>query len=151
MAKKGKGGSTAGICAETGLNRASIQPPVEFAPDRHFKNFNEEQKIFLKSIQDGNTIKYATNAAGVTRYCVRKWEEDKEFSLAYEAAKEDRIDDIEEKAFQVAKQGHWPAVQKILESHRPETYGVKSKQDLNVSGTIIIEEKKYEFSDKPAK
>jgi AcrR family transcriptional regulator len=86
---------------------------------------------FCEMIGQGVSITTAAKAAGASRTTVYRWrDEDKSFAEAWDSAREEGLDLLEDRALRLAHQGSERLIMFILKAGRPEKYKERVAADL---------------------
>lgn len=100
---------------------------------------------FLKALRRNPNVTAACRAAGVNRTTAyRHRDDDESFVAKWNEALDQSVDEVEEKAFRIAKDGDNQMIQFVLKAFRPERYRETSRVELDVrvGGVIFLPEKK---------
>jgi hypothetical protein len=92
---------------------------------------------FIQALRKSPNITAACHAAGVNRTTAyRHREDDESFAAKWDEALDQSVDEVEETAFRIAKEGDNQMIQFVLKAHRPAIY--RERSEVAVAGGIII-------------
>ena len=93
-------------------------------------NGNGQGKLkFLKAHEGGATVAEAARCAGIHRSTVYRWrEQDPEFAMAWDEARQKLVEDLEMEAYKRAIDGSDRMLIFLLKAYKPDTYNEKTQQ-----------------------
>ncbi len=108
------------------------------------------QQTFLDSMLSTPNVTVACRAAQISRqqaYRVRG--DDPQFAALWQEALDKSVDELEQRAFQIAMEGDTNLLQFILRAHRPETYRETQRHEHEVGllGGIVLIPTKHEGAE----
>ena len=93
------------------------------SPSRQIGLNKKKKELFLAELREGWSVTRAARAAGMSRATAYLWrEKDAEFARAWDDAKEDGVDRLEDIAKQRAFDGSDTLVIFLLKANRPDKY-----------------------------
>lgn len=111
-----------------GYQTEAVEAPPEVvrvpSPRPGLVKFDAEAKTqAIELAATGMTMNRVAAALGFDRTTIwRHVQNDPEFSAAWSQATESNVDDVEQKLLELAKSGHFPAMQMYLRARRPDVY-----------------------------
>ena len=94
---------------------------------------DKKRQVFLRCLENGDSVQNAANVAGVARGTVYRWkQESKDFASAWDEALDSGVDRLEDEAYRRAMDGSDTLLIFLLKSKRPKVYS--EKQRLEHSG-----------------
>jgi hypothetical protein len=102
------------------------------------------QATFVRALRQNPNVTAACRAAGVSRFTAYKHREDDEaFAVRWNECLDAAVDEVEEKAFKIAKDGDTQMIQFVLKAHRRSIYGdtARLEVDARLCGVLVVPEK----------
>jgi hypothetical protein len=107
------------------------------APPRETKETVNARDRFLKLIGQGASATTAAAGAGISRATAYRWrQENGAFRDAWDGAKEEGLDRLEDRALKMAHSGNERLIMFLLEAGRPEKY--RKSYKLDHSGSLDV-------------
>ncbi len=106
------------------------------------------QTLFLESLRETPNVSLACASCGISRqqaYRVRG--DDPQFAALWQEALDKSVDELEQRAFQIAMEGDTNLLQFILRAHRPETYRETQRHEVGLVGGIVLLPAKLEGNE----
>ena len=104
------------------------------------KRNKSTRERFLEAFREAGNVREACEAAGIHRVTAYKWRyADPEFAAAWDQAREDAIDTLEQVAWKRAKDQSDYLLWKLLQSNRRALYGDKQQVDVTITRDDRIE------------
>ena len=102
------------------------------------------QTAFLRALRRNPNVTAAAAISGIPRrslYDLRA--DDETFAAKWDEALDASVDEVEEKAFRIAKDGDNQMIQFVLKAHRPERYRETSRMEIDtrLCGVIVVPQK----------
>lgn len=102
-------------------------------------NFTPKKKLLLEGLSRHYTITAACEYAGISRPTAYAWkDEDPAFAAAWEEARNQAVERLEESAYERASRGNDVLTIFLMKGMRPEKYRDTFKADINASGEFKI-------------
>jgi hypothetical protein len=101
------------------------------------------QAVFLKTLRRNPNVTAASRAARVNRVTAYRAREDEAFAAKWDECLDASVDEVEEKAFKIAKDGDNQMIQFVLKAFRPDRYRetARLEVDQRLVGVLIVPEK----------
>ncbi len=97
------------------------------------------QQRFLRSLRTSPNIALACERARISRQTAyRTRAADSAFALAWQEALEASLDELEGKAFELAKRGSEQLLTWLLRCHRPDTYRETTRTEVGIVAKIVL-------------
>jgi hypothetical protein len=95
------------------------------------------QAAFLQALRKSPNVTAACRRAKISRFTAYKFREDDEsFASRWDEALDASVDEVEEKAFRIAKDGDNQMIQFVLKAFRGERY--RERSEVAVAGGVIF-------------
>lgn len=95
------------------------------------------QATFVQALRKSPNVTAACAKARINRTTAyRHREDDETFAAKWDEALDQSVDEVEETAFRIAKEGDNQMIQFVLKAHRPAIY--RERSEVAVAGGIII-------------
>ena len=102
------------------------------------------QAVFLRALRHNPNVTAAFRAAHISNFTAYKYrEQDEAFAAKWNEALDASVDEVEETAFRIAKDGDNQMIQFVLKAFRPERYRETSRMEIDtrLCGVILLPEK----------
>ena len=97
------------------------------------------QRVFISTLRKSPDVTQAARVARIHRStCYRRREEDSTFAKAWDEAIAASLDRLEAVAFRRAEQGDSQILMWLLRCHRPERYSDLQRQEIGVTGGLVL-------------
>ena len=97
------------------------------------------QKKFIDALKETPNVTLACQVANISREAAYKSRRnDQLFAEQWQAAIDSSVDEIETKAFQLAKRDNVPLIQFLLKAHRRGVYGDTQRHEHAVLGKVVF-------------
>ncbi len=124
-------------CGKLGIVESMSDWP--FDPEHAAHKKEDSAAAFLAAYRECDNIRTAAKAAGINRETVRRWiASDPVFAAAFEDARQDAIDAMEQIGRDRALATSDTLMIFLLKAGRPDKYRERSDQNVNLSGSVEV-------------